>query len=229
MGKGPEVERQEARDPQRIRVIGIVGGVGSGKSALARWVAEHHPVAVIDADKIGHEVLQLPEVIAKLRQTFGDQILDAGGQIQRSALAAQVFGDDPAKQAAKRQLEAIVHPEIQREIEKQIASVDCTTVECVLLDAAVLLEAGWRGETHGLIFIDAPIERRREWVAEKRGWSAEELARRERSQWPIGLKQQLADRTVRNDGSIEIAGKQLWDAVSEEIKSPLAGNPPPST
>ena len=201
----------------RILVVGIVGGVGSGKSTLARWVAEHHPVAVIDADRIGHEVLQQPAVIARLRTIFGDQIVNAQGQIQRSALAARVFGDDPAQRAAKQQLEAVVHPEIQREVERRIAAFDPDEVKCVLLDAAVLLESNWRTHCDAVIFVDTPLERRQAWVEANRGWSAEELKRREASQWSLAEKRAAANAVVVNDGTVDESGTRLWSALARLI------------
>jgi dephospho-CoA kinase len=195
-----------------LPILGIVGGIGSGKSTLARWVADHHPVAVIDADRLGHEVLQHPAVIAQLRQALGADIVDSNGQVLRSVLAACVFGDTLAHHSAREQLEAIVHPAIGREVERQIAALDPAMTKCVLLDAAVLLEAGWRDRCDGLIFIDTPEDRRRAWVA-ARGWSPAELARREASQWPLERKRQAADAAVANDGTVEEAGERLWQAV----------------
>jgi dephospho-CoA kinase len=195
-------------------VIGIVGGVGSGKSALARWVAEHHPVAVIDADKIGHEVLVQPQVAAQLRQAFGAEILDESGRVQRASLAARVFGESDEHRAARSRLESIVHPEIDREVERQIGAMDRDAVRCVLLDAAVLLESGWRTHCDAVIFIDTPLARRRQWVQAGRGWSADELARREASQWPLDQKRAAADAVVVNDGTVAEGGARLWEAIS---------------
>lgn len=201
----------------RIPVIGIVGGVGSGKSTLAKWVAENHPVAIIDADRLGHAALELPQVIEQLRQTFGAEILDAAGRVQRSAVAARVFGDTPAHHTARQQLEAIVHPEIDRAVERQIAGFDPAFVKSVLLDAAVMLESGWRDHCDAVIFVDTPLERRRAWVQASRGWSAEELMRREASQWSLADKRAAADAVVVNDGTIEEGGARLWETIARFI------------
>jgi dephospho-CoA kinase len=198
----------------RVPVIGIVGGIGSGKSTLARWVAERHPVVVIDADRIGHQVLERPDVIERLRQHFGDAILNDRGQIDRSALAKRVFGTTTGHQSARLQLETVVHPEIQREIERQIAAIDANAVRYVLLDAAVLLESKWSTVCDRVVFVDTPDERRRKLVADNRGWSSEELARREASQWSLASKRAHADAVVLNDGTVAEGGERLWQAIT---------------
>lgn len=190
-----------------------MGGIGSGKSTLARWVAERHPVAVIDADRIGHQLLEAPAVIERLRREFGDAILNERGQIDRSALAKRVFGPSAEHRSARSTLEAVVHPMIQREIERQIAAVDTNMVRCVLLDAAVLLESRWSTVCDRVIFIDTPDERRRAHVSANRGWSGEELARREASQWPLAEKRARAGAVVTNDGTVAEGGERLWRAI----------------
>lgn len=199
----------------RIPVVGIVGGIGSGKSTLARWVAEHYPVVAIDADRVGHRALERPEVIQQLRAAFGDEILNAQGAIERSQLARRVFGDTPAHEADRRRLEQIVHPEIQREIERQIAGLNPAAVCCVLLDAAVLLESGWSRFCDGLVFVDTPEDQRLRWVTQRRGWTAEELARRTASQWPLERKRAAAQAVVVNDGSVEQGGERLWRVLQQ--------------
>src|SRR5690349_117998 len=97
-----------------IPVIGIVGGVGSGKSSVAKKLAELVPTAIIDADKLGHQALELPDVKQKLQQRFGGEIFDADGNVIRAQLAKRVFGEDNVTRAARADLEAITHPEISR-------------------------------------------------------------------------------------------------------------------
>lgn len=191
-------------------VIGIIGGIGSGKSAVARWVAERHPVAVIDADHIGHEVLQQPAIKDRLREAFGVEIFDADGGVIRSALGRKVFGPTAEHQAARRQLESIVHPAIRQVIEQQLQSIDPNRYTAVLLDAAILLETGWADVCQDIIFIDTPLDQRQQRVA-SRGWSAEELAKREASQWPLDRKRSAASFVLSNSGSLDDAGQALWE------------------
>ena len=92
----------------RPPVILIVGGIGSGKSFVAGLFEEAGGVLRIDADRIGHEVLTRPEVIAELVEAFGREILDAHGRIDRRAVATRVFG--PGRESARAKLESISHP-----------------------------------------------------------------------------------------------------------------------
>lgn len=211
----------------RIPVVGIVGGIGSGKSTLAQWVAEHYPVVAIDADRLGHRALERPEIIQQLRVAFGDDILNAQGKIERSLLAHRVFGDSPVHEANRHRLEQIVHPEIQREIERQIAELNPAAVCCVLLDAAVLLESGWDHFCDVLVFVDTPEDQRMRWVTQRRGWTAQELARRAASQWPLERKRAVAQAVVVNDGPVEQGGERLWRVLQQffpdRCASPLPG------
>lgn len=197
--------------PPRVPVVGLVGGIGSGKSAVARWVAAHHPVVVVDADALGHAALADAAVREELRRAFGPDIFDADGQVRRAALAARVFGESADQQSARRTLEAIIHPHIKAEFARVLATVDPQRTCAVLLDAAVLLEAGWRDVCLAVVFVDAPESARRQRVAERSGWSGEELARREASQWPLDRKRAASDYVLVNDRSLETAGQRLWE------------------
>ncbi len=200
-----------------VPIIGIVGGVGSGKSTLARWVAEHHPAIVIDADRIGHELLLEPRVRSALRATFGDGIFAEDGSVIRAALARRVFGDSPEQQAARKQLDGLMHPLIREEILHRASAVDPQTTRVVLLDAALLLEAGLRNDCRAVVFVDTPAARRLQWVQQHRGWAPDELSRREASQWPLEKKRQSADEVIVNDGEIAAAGSALWQKIQVSL------------
>jgi dephospho-CoA kinase len=199
----------------RIPLIGVVGGVGSGKSAVANWVSTHAPVAVIDADKLGHEALLSVSVKAELRARFGDEIFDSAGNIVRAKLANRVFGVDANHLVARRDLERIVHPAISRQIAAEVSIAVEQRAEAVLLDAAILLEAGWRDLCELVVFIETPAEMRLQRVQAHRGWTKAELQRREESQWDLSKKRQESDLVIVNDRELEYAGKQLLDCLIE--------------
>ncbi len=196
-----------------VPVIGIVGGVGSGKSTLARWVAEHHPVVVIDADTIGHEFLRDPDIRTQLRALFGDSIFNAVGAVHRPELARRVFGDSPEQQQARQQLDHLLHPLIRAEIARRASAVDPKTISVVLLDAALLLEAGWHDLCRGILFVDTPEERRATWVQAHRGWTLDELHRREASQWPVEKKRRASHAIVANTADVATAGAAMWREI----------------
>lgn len=204
----------------RIPVIGIVGGVGSGKSSVARKLAEFCPVAIVDADRLGHRALALPDVKDKLRQRFGPTIFDEQGVVIRANLAAQVFGETPAASAARADLEKITHPEIGRLALAQIEQHRATNaVRWIILDAALLLEAGWRELCDLVAFIDVSADRRAEQVRTQRGWSLEEWRRREASQWPVEMKRAAADIVVSNNGMLKDSACALQAALERRFPS----------
>src|SRR5262245_30017616 len=119
------------------RVIGLIGGIGSGKSEVSRLLASAGG-RVISGDALGHEALHDPGIVAELVKRWGRPVLDEGGTINRKAVGKIVFADA----AELRALESIVHPWIKRRIAEEIqaAQEDSTFI---VLDAAVMLEAGW--------------------------------------------------------------------------------------
>lgn len=196
-------------------VVGILGGIGSGKSAVSRGLSNHFKTYLIDADRVGHDVLGIPAVKEGIRRDFGDAVFD-GAEICRKSLARQVFGSEVHHQQALIKLERIVHPEIRRQVEKQLAKVSGET-EVVVLDAAVLLEAGWNDLCNTIVFVDTPFETRLKRVEENRGWTADELRRRESSQVSLDDKQEVSEFVVDNSGSLENALKQLAAFIQKKL------------
>jgi dephospho-CoA kinase len=200
-------------------VIGLTGGVASGKSSVAKLLAERG-CAVVDADSVGHQVLDLPSVQQQLVDRFGPAVvsgsdLSAGSspRVDRKALAAIVFAD----LSARRALEAIVHPLMRARFLETIATElgsPRPTGRPVVLDAAILLEAGWDDLCDLIVFVDAPRSQRRSRSTQNRGWSDDAFDARERAQWPCEQKQLRADFVVRNDGTL--------DALSSQVEALLA-------
>ncbi|MEZ6058697.1 MAG: dephospho-CoA kinase [Planctomycetaceae bacterium] len=194
----------------RVPVIGFVGGVGSGKSSLSAAIGRRLRCVLLDADREGHAVLALPAIQSQLHQTFGDSIFDKNGAVSRPTLGKLVFGNEPIDRERRLQLEAIVHPEIRRRLSARIdqhrAAVD---VDLILLDAAVMLESGWSGICDLIVFVDTPESLRLSRVQQSRGWSQDEFARREASQWPLDRKRQAADIVVHNDTEIDAVAQNL--------------------
>lgn len=196
-------------------MIGVIGGIGSGKSSVARWAAERLPVLLLDADQLGHRALKVPEIRAQLVTEFGPQIVDASGEVDRRLLALRVFGERAEEVQARRRLEAIVHPQLRAEMEQQLRSLNPDQTQAVLLDAALLQEAGWDDVCDAVVFIEIPESERARRVFNQRGWNADELAAREASQWPVERKRSLATHRVWNTGALAAAGSALADLVRE--------------
>lgn len=206
-GIGPEA-CHSASNP--IPVIGVVGGIGSGKSAVTRWVGEHANVLVIDADQLGHLTLFQDDVKTALRRRFGADIFE-NGEIQRRLLARHVFGDGEEHRQARKDLERIVHPAIKTQIIDLIRDASLQSRSAVLLDAAILLEAGWEKCCDAVVFVDAPEEVRQRRVAARSGWSTEDLQRREASQWPLEEKKRHCTFVISNADDNSKGGQALLD------------------
>ena len=175
-------------------VIGIVGGVGSGKSTAAGEFAALGG-RLIDADRIGHELLTEPDVLAEIRRQWGDGVFAPDAQVSRAALAEVVFRG-PAELEA---LNAILHPRIRRRVELAIADAQADeSVEAVVLDAALLFEAGWDDLCTHLVFVSAPADDRRRRVAQSRQWSSETWTAREKLQISLDTKASMCDYTLDN-------------------------------
>lgn len=195
-------------------VIGLLGGVASGKSFVARAFGELG-AGVLDADRAGHEVLQMPEVKAAARHRWGDSIFDPSGRIDRKQLAKIVFAPPPAGPPEREYLERMTHPEIGRLLMRQADELESSGCKAAVLDAPLLLEAGWDRFCDTLVFVDVPRSLRLA-RARERGWSEKEFAVREGAQESLDSKQKRADVVVDNSGSPEQTRAQvrrLWHSL----------------
>ncbi|WP_254508818.1 dephospho-CoA kinase [Anatilimnocola floriformis] len=177
--------------------IGLIGGVASGKSAVAKLFAQLGAV-ILDADQAGHEVLHEPAVIAQLVARWGRGILTDSGQINRSAVAKIVFA--PGNETERQFLNSVSHPRIAVRLKAQLDELREASAPAAVVDAALLLEAGWDQLCDQIVFVDVPQEQRLA-RARTRGWDAGELARREATQLPLETKRQRASICLLNDGS----------------------------
>jgi dephospho-CoA kinase len=161
-------------------------------------------------------VLKERAVKERIREKFGDHVFDPQGEIDRRRMGELVFGSKPAAQSARADLEAIVHPRITERLGREIASARSQPgIEFVVLDAAILLEAGWRSLCDLVIFVDVPDAERLERVARERGWSAEQLRAREESQFSLERKRKEADHVVDNSRHTGRAVAQLEAILSQ--------------
>ncbi len=201
--------------PPVLQVIGIIGGVASGKSLAAEYLRQAG-AAVLDGDRAGHEVLREPDVITAAVQRWGAGILGEDGQINRSRLADIVFAPTVAGAEELAFLEKLTHPRIRRRLQDEIEKLKQEgKVRVAVLDAPVLMKTDWGRFCDKLLFIDAPQSMRLERAA-SRNWVADELLRREAAQVPVGEKRGKADVIIENSGSTERFREQIqdfWDSL----------------
>ena len=201
-----------------MRIYGLTGGIGSGKSEVARRLVELG-IPVIDADIVGHEILgpggsAATAVIA----AFGQTILPEG-RIDREKLASMVFDDD----AARRKLNAIVHPVIARNIAERCAELVQQGHSSIVIEATLLAEDGQREPwMNGLILVLSSEDLRLSRLVRSRGMDPVDARKRMAAQTPPEKKASLADWVIENNGTLDELCAAT-DAVADAIRD--QGNP----
>jgi dephospho-CoA kinase len=189
------------------RIVGILGGIASGKSLAAAQLVKLG-AGLLDADAAGHEVLKRDDVRQAIRVRWGDAVFDAAGHVVRPALARLVFADSPKGRADLEHLEQITHPLIGELLQARAAEMAVAGVPLIVLDAPVMLKAGWDKLCDKILFIDAPRDQRLA-RALSRGWTEAEFAAREARQEPVDEKRRRADFVVDNSHSPEGMNSQI--------------------
>lgn len=198
-------------------IIGILGGVGSGKSAVAAEFAKLG-CAVIDADKIAHELLNRQGVIKEIVAHFGDCVLDRWGKIDHSKLADVVFADggEPAALRGRGGLAAlnqIIHPLVLARVEVLIKKAKRQgRVKAVVLDMPLLIEVGWAKRCDKLIFVECDEQLR----AERGEMAGLDGGRKYREKFQISLdkKKSIADNTIDNNSGFSALAEQVTGIFS---------------
>ncbi len=197
-----------------MQIVGLLGGVASGKSLVARQLCELG-AGLLDGDRAGHEVLRLPEIERQLRQNWGDAVFGADGRVNRKALGKIVFAPPPEGPRQLQCLEQLTHPEIGVRLRRQAEDLAREGRKVAVLDAPVMLKAGWNKFCDRIVFVDAPREVRLA-RAVGRGWNQEDFAAREAAQESLEVKRAYTDTMIDNSGSAESTEaqvKQLWHSL----------------
>ena len=202
---------------QRKPIIGLTGGIGSGKTLVAQQMAALG-AAVIDADKLGRRALDDPPVRDQLVAWWGENLLRQDGTVDRRRLAQRVF-DDPE---ALRRLESVVHPWVgraRRELHDRYHHDP--DVAAIVEDCPLLLETGLDAECDVIIFVDADRAARLARVEKTRGWDDRELARRENLQLGLDKKAGRADYVIDNTAGPEACLRQVQRVFSQITETGL--------
>lgn len=202
------------RPPESI-VLGVLGGIASGKSAAARFLAGSGGV-VLDADDISRAVLAEPATAIWLREAFGEGVLDPEGRPDREAIGRVVFADE----AARKRLEGWIHPAVRARIREGLEEARAAGRSPIVLDVPLLLENdadhGLAGECAFLVYIETDAEERDRRAQERRGWAQGEVARRERVQIPQAEKRKRARYVVENRAGLEELEASLREVLDAE-------------
>ena len=191
-------------------IIGIAGGIGSGKSFIASLFIPEG-CAVIDSDAQVRSAYTDPQVLATLRNWWGDTVFHADGSVNRAAIAQRVFADPPER----LRLEGLLHPLVAKLRHRQMEELaNKPEIVAFIWDTPLLFEAGLDGQCDAILFVDTPLDVRQERVARTRGWSPDELLRRENLQWPLDRKRQISDYVIQNTADAGVARSQVRDVLS---------------
>jgi dephospho-CoA kinase len=194
-------------------IIGIAGGIGAGKSAVAKALVQLGCV-VSHSDHEARAALRDPVIRDTLVAWWGDDILDTAGAVDR-AVVAQIVFEDPDQ---RRRLEALTHPWIEARRRELFEDAPAES-PALVIDAPLLFETGLDHQCDAVIFVDAPRELRLRRVVVSRGWDDAELSRREESQLPLDEKRSRADYVLQNDGEMSDLVDQVHPVLSRIVES----------
>ncbi|MBE7500983.1 MAG: dephospho-CoA kinase [Verrucomicrobiales bacterium] len=187
-----------------MKLLGLTGGVGMGKSVAAACLAEWG-LPVADTDELARQLVAPGQPAnAEIRSAFGDPFFDPAGGLRREALARLVFADEPAR----RQLEAILHPRIRDAWQERVAVWHSEGRAGGVVVIPLLFETQAADAFDATICVACPAASQRERLA-ARGWSPEASAQRIRALWPIEEKLVAADFVVWAEGGVERTAEQL--------------------
>jgi dephospho-CoA kinase len=201
-------------NPTEKPLIGIIGGIASGKSTVAAEFAKLG-CAVIDADAIVHELLREDAVRDEAVRIFGPGVLNACGEADRERLATIVFADARRLSA----LNGILHPRVLQRTTELIARYNGDSrIKAVVLDMPLLVEVGWADRCDRVVFVECDRKRRAERARRKGLLDDRDIEIRENSQISLDKKATLADIIVNNNSDFSALVRQINEIFSDITK-----------
>ena len=192
-------------------LIGVVGGIASGKSLVSKRLVALG-ADLLDADRVGHDVLRESSVEQAIRDRWGDGVFDQNGEVDRRAVAEIVFADPQAMAF----LEELTHPRIEGRMREWIArAVREGRFGKLVLDAPLMFEAGWGQMCDIIVFVDSPRELRLQRAC-RRGWAEADFQSREAAQQTLETKRKRADVILDNSSTLEHLYSQVdrfWQSL----------------
>lgn len=182
-----------------MRVIGLTGGIASGKSAVAE-IFSAHGIPVIDADQLSREaVLPGTAALALIAESFGSSVIDTDGRLNRETLAKIVFSDA----ASLKRLESILHPAIKALAEQRLADLRVSAAPAAIYMAALLIEAGATDRVDEIWVVYTDSETQLSRIQQRDGASREEAMKRIAAQMPMAEKATYGRVVIDNSGTLE--------------------------
>ncbi len=192
-------------------LVGLTGGLGAGKSTVARMLGDRGAV-LVDADELAREALAPgTHAYRQVCDLFGDEIVNPSGDLDRAAMAAAVFADPELRMA----LESIVHPEVFRKL-AEVMEHHRGSAEIIVFDAPLIVEAGFQEICDVVVVVTAPEAERVARAVRDRGMSPDEAGARIRAQAGDAERKAAADVVIPNDGDLvelEARVEELWERL----------------
>ncbi len=192
-----------------MKVLGLTGGIGMGKSTSAE-ILRRRGVAIADTDLIARQMVETGQpALHEIQELFGREIVDGQGRLRRGELARIVFGDP----AARKQLEAILHPRIQAAWLEQVASWKSAGLALGAVVIPLLFETGAAGRFDATVCVacSAATQRHR---LQRRGWTDDEISLRIQAQWPAEKKMASADHVIWTESGLDMHAEQMERVLS---------------
>lgn len=195
--------------------IALTGGIGAGKSTVAKMFAQLG-AHTIDADVLAREAVQPgTPALQQIAAEFGREVLTAHGELNRKALAAQVFND----YAAKKRLEQIVHPQVQQLFEHQVTALLARDANAIIIyEIPLLLESGKTGDFNGIIAVSANLEVRAQRLVKLRNFTHDEAMQRIAAQVSDTAREAAANWVIKTDTDFETVKeqvRQVWQEIQQ--------------
>ncbi|MHC1717588.1 MAG: dephospho-CoA kinase [Acidaminococcaceae bacterium] len=197
-----------------MKIIGLTGGIGSGKTSVAAKLRALG-ARVFDADEAARNaVLPGSQGFHKVVENFGPQLVDADGKLDRTALAEIVFND----KASLRKLEDIIHGYVWQETDKFLNQCKQAGERAAILDVPLLIECGWHKKVDEVWLVALPVEKQIIRTMERSGMTAEDVQARIAAQMPLEEKKKYATLIIDNSGDWEETEKQVIAAWEKAVK-----------
>ena len=197
-----------------MTVIGIIGGIGSGKSVVSEYLRKLG-ATVLDVDRFGHEVLRRPKIREAAVRRWGHHILNQAEEIDRRTLAGIVF--NPENPRELEFLENLTFPDITARIQNKLNQCAVAEIRVLILDAAVMMKAGWDDFCDVILYVSAERNLRLK-RSRQRGWTETQFSAREAAQLPVEQKRDRANVIIDNNGTIDQTYRQtreFWQSLDK--------------
>lgn len=194
-----------------MRLIGVTGGVGAGKSAILSYIKNHYKCRIYLADEVAHLVKRKGEACYyELVELLGEDVLDDDGEIHKGRMAAMIFADEDILECVNQ----IIHPQVRIYLEKRIEEALLSgEVELMFIEAALLIEAGYKEMVDELWYIHADVNVRKRRLMKNRGYTPEKISQIMESQLTEEAFRRECDFVIDNSGDLEESYKQIREKL----------------